>query len=726
MKKGLTSAALALCLFSRLSGQDSLATRDLETIVVTATRHERSLQALPMPVTLVSQAMLKAMGSLRLQDALSEQTGLVVVPQINAQGNGLQLQGLNPEYTLILIDGEPLIGRYTGSLELNRIAVGNIKQIEIVKGPSSSLYGSEALAGVVNIITEKPSQSGGQIFSRYGTNATSNLSFQGSHLTKNFASTLYSDRFQTAGYDLSPDKFGKTVSPFTNYTVHSRSQWRAGKRTTVNLSARGFHENQQFGFEVASGNLTTRTYGQGVTRDWNVNPVINHKFSPNLETSVRFYYTQYATETTLNLESSGLPYYQDDFKQGFFRSEITGRWIPTASHFLTFGAGYVGEDVRTSRYGDENRRAQETRYLFLQHEWEPGNNNLQIISGIRLDRNSVYGGQLSPKLSASYRQSDRITWRISSGVGFKAPDFRQLYFNFTNSAAGGYSVLGTEVVRQRLSDLEAEGQIAVWYFNPDDLRSIRAERSLAVNAGADVRFSDKFSAQFNLFRNAVSNLIETQAVAGTVSGQNIYTYRNINRALTEGLELNASWQSHPAWKFSGGYQLLFAVDRDVWDKVRSGDVYYRSPGSLITRRLPVYGYHGLYNRSRHHFNLKAFYRNPATGLEATVRMIARSRFGIGDIRGNIQGETIPASDVNGNSILDVYDRFVPGVTQINVSVGRTWSDRLTVQAGIDNLFNRREPLFIPNLPGRLAWVSATWKFMSGNSLKDQKNQIKQP
>ena len=180
-------------------------------------------------------------------------------------------------------------------------------------------YGSEALAGVVNIITEKPSQSGGQLFSRYGTNATSNLSFQGSRLSKNFSSTLYLDRFQTAGYDLSPDKFGKTVSPFTNYTMHSRSQWRTGKNTTVNLSARGFHENQQFGFEVASGNLTTRTYGQGVTRDWNVNPVINHRFSPNLETSVRLYYTEYETETALNLESSGLPYYQDDFKQGFFR-----------------------------------------------------------------------------------------------------------------------------------------------------------------------------------------------------------------------------------------------------------------------------------------------------------------------------------------------------------------------------------------------------------------------
>ena len=76
------------------------------------------------------------MGSVRLNDVLTEQTGLVVVPQVNGQGSGIQIQGFNPDYTLILVDGEPIIGRYTGSLELSRLTVGNIKQIEIVKGPS--------------------------------------------------------------------------------------------------------------------------------------------------------------------------------------------------------------------------------------------------------------------------------------------------------------------------------------------------------------------------------------------------------------------------------------------------------------------------------------------------------------------------------------------------------------------------------------------------------------
>ncbi|HEY5825683.1 MAG TPA: TonB-dependent receptor plug domain-containing protein, partial [Cyclobacteriaceae bacterium] len=155
---------------------DSLKTKELSEVVVTATRNERMMGALPMPVYLIPKLQIKTMGSMRLNDVLTEQTGLVIVPQVNGSGNGIQVQGFSPDYTLILVDGEPLVGRNTGSLDLSRITVGNIKQIEIVKGPSSSLYGSEALAGVINIITERPKTTKGSIYTRYGTNNTLDLS----------------------------------------------------------------------------------------------------------------------------------------------------------------------------------------------------------------------------------------------------------------------------------------------------------------------------------------------------------------------------------------------------------------------------------------------------------------------------------------------------------------------------------------------------------------------
>ena len=163
---------LILVYHSAAGQNDSIQVGELDEVVITATRNERVLGSLPMPVALIPRANIKNMGSIRLNDVLTEQTGLVIVPQVNGQGSGLQLQGFNPDYTLILIDGEPLIGRTTGTLELSRISIGNIKQIEIVKGPSSSLYGSEALAGVINIITERPGKTRGSFNLRYASNNT--------------------------------------------------------------------------------------------------------------------------------------------------------------------------------------------------------------------------------------------------------------------------------------------------------------------------------------------------------------------------------------------------------------------------------------------------------------------------------------------------------------------------------------------------------------------------
>ena len=92
------SFLLLIGLFISVSGlaQDSLQSRQLEEVVVTATRNERTMGALPMPVTIVQKSQINAMGSLRLNDVLAEQTGLAVVPQVNGAGNGLQLQGFAP------------------------------------------------------------------------------------------------------------------------------------------------------------------------------------------------------------------------------------------------------------------------------------------------------------------------------------------------------------------------------------------------------------------------------------------------------------------------------------------------------------------------------------------------------------------------------------------------------------------------------------------------------
>lgn len=692
---------------------DSIITRELDEIVVTATRNERQMGAIPMPVSLIPKSQIKTMGSLRLNDVLTEQTGLVVVPQVNAQGNGIQLQGFNPDYTLILLNGEPIIGRYTGSLELSRIAVGNIKQIEIVKGPSSSLYGSDALAGVINIITDRPSGKTGNVSARYGTNQTMDLSADVGFTNDKLGVYLFANRYSTDGYDLSPENFGKTVSPFSNETFSARFDYRISPKTDLGISGRYFNENQKFNFEVLSGSELVRTSGTGSTHDYNFNPVLTHRWSNNLKTIARFYTTHYTTDTGLSLESDGSLYYTDDFTQTFTRPEINAEYFINDRNIITVGAGFTSESVRTSRYGDETLRKQHTDYGFFQYEWIPIS-KLTVIAGGRYDHNSVYGSQFSPKLSSQLEINDRVTLKGSMGVGFKSPDFRQLYFNFTNSAAGGYSVLGTEVIANKLAELESQGQIAAYLFDPSTLGKLQAERSVAFNFGGTFLL-DKVTVNTNAFYNTVDNLIETQAVAITTNGQNIFSYRNIQRAFTSGLETNVSYPLGNGLSLSAGYQLLYAMDKDVLKDIRDGNVFYRDNETLVTKRLKASEYYGLYNRSRHTGNIKLFYKNERHGWDASLRFIYRGKYGIGDIRGSIQGEVVPPSDVNNNAVLDVHDNFISGYGLVNLSLGKTFFDNIRIQVGVDNLFDHTEPIFIPNLPGRILYGSLAYSFFKNQS-----------
>ena len=105
-----------------------------------------------MNASIIKKEEIEKTNATRLSDIINEELGLITVSDFGG-AEGIQMQGLDSEYTLILIDNQPLVGRLAGTLDLNRISVGNVKQIEIVRGPSSSLYGNNAFAGVVNIIT---------------------------------------------------------------------------------------------------------------------------------------------------------------------------------------------------------------------------------------------------------------------------------------------------------------------------------------------------------------------------------------------------------------------------------------------------------------------------------------------------------------------------------------------------------------------------------------------
>src|SRR5699024_9895519 len=207
--------------YAQESSRDSLQSHmELSEFVVTATRSNRKLSDVPIPVMLIGKEQIQSSGASRLDEILAEQTGLTLVSD---HGVGIQMQGMAAEYCLILINGEPAIGRTAGTFDLTRISLSNVKRIEIIKGPSSSLYGSDALGGVINIITDNSKRNGVHLQTKYGKYHSFDNTLTGSLMLNNSGSvTLSANRFHSDGYDLSPETYDKTVDPYTSYTFRGK------------------------------------------------------------------------------------------------------------------------------------------------------------------------------------------------------------------------------------------------------------------------------------------------------------------------------------------------------------------------------------------------------------------------------------------------------------------------------------------------------------------------
>jgi outer membrane receptor for ferrienterochelin and colicins len=684
--------------------EDSNHVKQIDEVVVTATRTERKLSNVAVPVQLISNKTIQQSGSLRLTDVLQEQTGLFITSGGTTStvgggvfGNGVQIQGLSPDYTLILLDGEPVIGRNGGVLDLSRLAVGNIKRIEIVKGPSSSLYGSEAMGGVINIITEQPKENRLDMGLRYGRFNSIDANITAAIRQKNFGIQFFGNRNSADGYDLDKTTVGNTVDPWHNYTGQLRSFYQPSAKTKISLSARYFNEIQSNFFQATdpfSGNVVNVT-GNGKVKDMNLNPVVTQQFSDNIRSSLRFYFSRYQFEQRLDTQTNKSPYYYDFFQQDFYRVEDQTDIKWESHNQLSAGGGIVAERLKTTRYS--GKRGNDIKYLFLQNEWKPVE-QLTVIGGIRYDDNSAYKSRLSPKLATQYKFSDKFRVNASYGAGFKAPDFRQLFLNFTNNVVG-YTLYGAnEVTVSLLEQQKQQGIITEILPKAYQLALLKPETSRGFNAGFNYSINEKINLTGNLFRNDIDNLIIVDVVAHKSNGSDVYSYFNVKRAFTQGSELQLQYAVNKKWQLTGGYQFLITADKDELQRIKDG-VYTRDPGTGQVRVVKRNEYGGLPNRSRHMINLKIFYEDAITGWSASLRGIYRGRWGI--------------ADEDGDGLIDHDNEYAKGVLLANISAVKAIKE-FRLQAGIDNFLNYKDSKNLPGIPGIQPYISIMYSFIKKN------------
>ncbi len=661
-----------------------------DSVVVTATRSERKLGNITVPVTIVNAKMIQQNGSLRLTNILSEQAGLTLT---SGFGAGVQLQGLNPDYTIILINGEPLVGRTAGVLDLNRIALGNIKKIEIVKGPSSSLYGSEAMAGVINIITDASTTIPFNASLRYGTYNTADASINNSLASKKLFYQGFYNYYTTDGYSIRPNSNNRLTTPITSISTNQQFKYLLSDHTQFVFNTRFTDENIKSDIAVSNGGVTTNSNGKEHNTDINLTGSLHHQFSYNLKTSFRSYLTNYISNQDL-ITLSGAPY-NDLLNHLFQRFENQTDWTVSKRLSGIFGAGSVWEGVKSSRYDSEKVRKNNTiQYGFTQWEWTPINKFI-LIGGVRFDQNAQYASAWSPKLSMLYKINLKHKIKFSIGQGFKAPDFRQLYLDFTNAAAGNYSVFGSAEAQKVIGQLNGLGQIGALFSNFYSLKSLQPESSTGMHLSWDWQPNQKTFISVQAFRNDIKNLIQVEQVGAYISGAQIFSYLNIGRAFTQGVELETKYQFNSQWSWIGGYQFILTGDKDQIAQIKAGTVYTRDATGMSSR-LGISDYVGLPNISKHKAQIKLNYVN-ANGFFANVRLVYRSKWAV--------------TNTNGNEVYDNGDSFAAGYVSMHASIGKEYANGISLQVGSDNMTNYVDAVNLANLPGRSSYFSIKYQII---------------
>lgn len=660
-----------------------------ENVIVSATRSARALEDVPVPTSVINAEGIAISGSRRLTDILSEQPGLQIIQ--NHGSSSLQIQGFSSDYALILIDGEPVVGRNAGALDLERLSVTSVEQVEIVRGPLSSRYGSDALAGVVNLVTRRPGLANrGRVNAQYMSHGTSDLSAEIEAGEDQWGVRGILNRYGSGGFSLNAESGALTIPEFADYSGEIHAYYSPADDTQISLRSRIARENQLGRFFVSD----VLYQDEAARTEMSVNPVIRQRFSSRLRGEVALYGATFDNgQSTVNSSTDELTL-DTHFLHTYGKGEAVLTWTPLSNALLHVGSGMIVESVNGDRYA--SRRNAHQSFAFTELEWMP-TAYLDLVVSARYDAPSDYASRFTPKLALLVKPADWARVRASVGSGYKAPAFRQRYLVFTNAAAG-YLIYGAEEARGELQRLEEMGAIDRYLLQPEDLGVLRAESSIAYGFGIEVEPLSRLLLKANVFHNEVKDLIDTQPIAVRTNGQQIFSYFNLARIYTRGLETELTWSTMLPGQLGSlavgaGYQFLDTADRDVLDMIADGRLFRRENGRDVRVSRSDYG--GLFGRSRHSGSFQLTHRLEDLQLTTAARLIWRGRYGF--------------ADTNSNLVLDHPGEYAPGHAMLNLTISKTFGPA-DFQIGVRNALDYVDPMILPNQPGRSFFLSAGYTF----------------
>jgi outer membrane receptor for ferrienterochelin and colicins len=660
-------------------------------------RAERSA----MPVTIITRRTIELMGSRRLDELLKEQTGIAIVSNIGggARSVGVQMQGFGSEYVMILIDGQPMVGRNSGNFDLSRISVSNIERIEIIKGASSCLFGSEALGGTINIITRHGAlQPQGLASVNYGSLNIVDATLEGEtpFASQRGSVNLSANYYRTDGFNTNTKYLqGTTAPPYDNYALQGRVRYRLTKNSTAGISGRYGLRKSFMSKDFGLGNISGDSQDE---KDLNLSATFDHNFNSGFRSMTRYYFTRFTSDQQVNWQQTGATATSDVFEQTLHRFEQQFAYAITNGLKFTGGLGGSIENMNDVALTDPG--ALSTAFAYIQGDWQI-TDRLGAVGGVRYDRTNTYGGKVNPSLGLQYRILPSLTLKAGAGTGFKAPDFKTRYLVFYNPTAN-YLVIGNDVLRQTLETLQQQGQISEIreYLLKQLDRNLQAEGSTSFNAGLVWQPKPGIKLEGGVFYHSLRNQINSIQIATGSGNRVIYTYQNLPQAVNKGIDVSVAVNLLKDLELSAGYQYLIAKDKSVQDSIMNGGFPYNQnihdPKTGNSYPPKPADYWGIENRSRHMLNVRAFYAYRPWDANINVRLNYRGKY--------------PFGDLNGNQFIDRYDTFVAGYFLLNASIEKKlMKTHLSLRFTADNMMDYTDML-IPGQPGRVILAGITYRF----------------
>jgi outer membrane receptor for ferrienterochelin and colicins len=493
----------------------------LGAMVVTASRRMQRVSDAPVTTEVISRADIDRSGAQDLHALLTQFTG--VQPEAAVAGSGgVRIEGLSSQHVLLLIDGQPMVGRIDGELDISRVPAWMIDHVEVIKGPLSTLYGSSAMGGVINVITRDID------LARPAVNASATGGSQGrvdanAAIRGGVGDTRALIGFGRRQDNIQPGRADQSGARADRWDGNGRLRWSpAGSLFSVDASLFGVREDQRW----QSGQLyffsNNDQRDARITLDAPLDEAHTRRFGATAYYS-RFSHLSRQATLPEPVSDSG-----DASTESLARLEATYSGQTVAGQVLDVGIDVDRAALSATRIVDGHRTSTSAE-PFAQYTVDVG--RLSLVPGARLSYSDQWGTHFTPKIAALYRAGGGLSLRASAGAGYRSPDFKELYITFLNANAG-YVVHG----------------------NPD----LRPETSVNETIGLQWEGSNAY-VRVQGYTNRFSQFIESVQL-GDSSNVQQFSYANVADGITRGIDLDAGWAAGPL-SLDGSFGFLDTYDR---------------------------------------------------------------------------------------------------------------------------------------------------------------------